>query len=340
MALTEAQFSVCIVELDVNDDYLCVWIFPSMAKELQAVAINRCSTDVKVGERFFTKYKTDWLYIGSKEADKDVAPDVKAFHICITSKIFSPTAYSTIINVLTEQYYHSADPTKVLEGYLSLVTTGKFANAVGTASVSGIKEELRLSSTSSLLELSQNVGLEFVLLWNAVLLQKRILILATSVEQAYTTINSLLLMSPNKVDFSIVKPIVRNDPYHLEDLSSSGVFIAGTLDETLVSLVDRYDVLLSIPDSRVTVAAHAQQDMSLCAIHKEVAKIISEGAESGLSEEELIKEIKHKTDSVLDNLKGLAEELSAEIIDQQISNKSASKWLTRLAVSCGLIRQM
>lgn len=127
------------------------------------------------------------------------------------------------------------------------------------------------------------LGLEAVLLWNAVLLKKRILVISEgsgnqNLTKLLTTIRSLPQLAYHRQDWGILRPLVScsgdADAVHLEDLTSSGVFIAGTVDATLATThAALFDVIFSLSDHRITISEDAAASMRMGSTHRELAQV-------------------------------------------------------------------
>ena len=63
--------------------------------------------------------------------DSDVCPDIKAASLVVVTKTFNPEKFNALLQILFQQYSQTGDPTKVLEGVLSVTTTGNFSNSAG-----------------------------------------------------------------------------------------------------------------------------------------------------------------------------------------------------------------
>lgn len=330
--------SLALIEHDINDDDLCVWTFPGMSPTLQSVCIKRVSTEGRSAPFIFFKVKNDWIYAFSFPMPKDVVPDVTSASMCISSRTYDPEKYSKLCTMLAEQYRETGDPTKILEGYLSIHSTGKFINKIGTYDSASFKDTDPILAVTCLKDLVAMLGIEFVVLWNAMLLKKRILITSDTPESLFPVLRSLPLLAWHRKDFSVLRPLVRSDPEHLEDLTTSGVFVAGTVDDALASRSDIYDVLLSLSEGRITVTTHAVAEMKLCQIHKELAGICQEVAASG-DDLDVLKAIAKKTSSTISQLRSIADgaKLTEAAIVERVSNEAAQQWLVKLAMAEGLL---
>ena len=58
-------------------------------------------------------------------------------------------------------------------------------------------------------------------------------------------------------------------------------YVVGTLDSSLSSKSDLYDVAVNLNDNKIVIAPHALEDMRMNSAHKEVATLMTEIAQSG-----------------------------------------------------------
>ena len=127
------------------------------------------------------------------------------------------------------------------------------------------------------------LGMEAVLLWNAVLLKKRILVVSEgsgnqNMMKLLNTVRSLPQLAYHRQDWGILRPLVSSsgemDSLHIDDLASCGVFIAGTVDPTLAtSHSSLFDVIFSLSDHRVTISDDAKSSMRMGSTHRELAQV-------------------------------------------------------------------
>lgn len=341
VSLDPKALSVALIEHDVNGDDLCVWSYPSVSATIQAVCVQRCGSEGQQTPFIYFKLKNEWIYALTMPTLKDVLPDIENASVCIICRTFNPEKYYALCQILIEQYIGTGDPTKLLEGFLSVHTTGNFSNLAGTFDMTAYKDTDAYTRVSILSELNAMLGVDMVLLWNAVLLKKRILIVSSEDSgKLFSAVRSLPQLVWHRQDWSMLRPLVRAEEPHLEDLQTCGVFIAGTFDTALAAKSELYDVVLSLDERRVHVSKHAQQELKMCSVHREVATLLAEAAEKKINDSQIIKIISTKTVEVLTHLKGLApqgEKLTEELVNASVSNAVAQQWLIRFAVSEGLL---
>lgn len=343
-----SSISLCLIEHDCEGTGLCVWNYPDTSIDIRTACITRCSSEGKNTPYIYFKLKNDWVYCLTMPLGQDIIPDVTSASICACTRSFNPEKFYAFLMVLFEQYLSNGDPTKILEGYLSIHTTGNFSNSAGTFDTSLYKDNDALTlatNSTSLQELNDMLGIEFAVLWNAVLLKKRILVIAEDCDKLLPIVRILpLLASHRNENYQILRPLVSSEQEFLDDLSSCGIFIAGTLDSSLSAKSELYDVLLSLQERRVTVTQHALSSMKMCSIHKDMAQLVATAAgdvatRKGSTDNEILKQITAKTSTIISNLKSLAinGKLNEDIINEHVSNVSSQQWLVRLATAEGLI---
>jgi len=139
--------------------------------------------------------------------------------------------------------------------------------------------------------------------------------------------------------------VVLDDPTHIEDLTTTGAFIAGTISTSVSSMQNLFDVLVSLGDRRIMVMSHATASMKMCSIHKEVVSVIMDKSSSMPLDASLqtqfdgiVQPIYEKTMSIINILKSLSSDESKgkKITEQSIisatSNETTQQWLRRLAI--------
>jgi hypothetical protein len=127
------------------------------------------------------------------------------------------------------------------------------------------------------------LGLEAVVLWNAVLLKKRILVSSEggsvqSLNKLLTTLRCLPQLALHRRDWGVLRPLVScsgdDAALYAEDLASCGVFIAGTVDPAMATThASLFDVVFSLTDHRITISEDAAGSMKMGSTHRELAQV-------------------------------------------------------------------
>ena len=196
--------------------------------------------------------------------------------------------------------------------YLGIFSTGKY----DSYEENNYPDSNVLSNVSILKELYELFNSELVILWNAVLLKKRIFVLCDQIPKLYLTIRSLPQLCFHRKDLSILRPLIRNDAESLEDLKTAGGFIAGSSDISLLNKNDLYDVLVNLNDHRIVVSTNSVEEMKMNSVHKELAALLKACSEAGGNSQEFVKTISSKTNETISQLKALSNgnELTEDIL--------------------------
>lgn len=186
-----SAFTVAVVEKDRSDDALLVWSFPGLSSALQPVLEARSLKEGQACSTIYFKVRSEWVYMLTLPARSEVQPFVVQISICIVTKAFNPEKFTSILQIFYEQYVGTADPTKILEAYLSINTTGSYTNRIGTFDNSQYRDTDAFAVESALSDLAKMLSVDTVILWNAMLLKKRILVVGDSISELLTVIRTL-----------------------------------------------------------------------------------------------------------------------------------------------------
>lgn len=125
--------SICLLEHDLNGDTLVTWSYPGVPPQLQVLCINQFTQHFAeqrasdpAAHLLYFKFKSDWVYMHYSAARKDMCSEIISSALCVVTKTFNPERHQALLAVLHEQFLASGDPTKMLEGHLSVHATGKF----------------------------------------------------------------------------------------------------------------------------------------------------------------------------------------------------------------------
>ncbi len=167
-------------------------------------------------------------------------------------------------------------------------------------------------------------------------LKKRILIIGDSLEELLLYSRTLPQFVCHRQDWTILRPLLTQDAEHIEDISTCGFYVGGTLDEGLCAHSDLYDILFSIREKRVIVATHATEAMKMTSIHRDLATLVTELVENSATSLELMKAITAKNSQIIENLRQCLDEegkVTEASINARVSNPVTQQWLLRLGIA-------
>ncbi len=324
------QFAVTLVEKDLHGDYLSVWNYPIVEQPIQALVEKMVMLNTSYQ---YTKVKSDWIYVMTIPITTDKV--VREASLGLICSSFNPEKYHDVLNVLLHSYScNNGEPVKILESILAFMTQGSFG---------GIElnnpcylEEKSYLHVSQMQELWVELGFDCVILYNAILLKKRILVVGNSLTKLLAVMRTLPQFVSHRNDWSILRPlIIEGNTTQLNDLIESGVFIAGTLDSRLASSYKsqlQYDIVISLVEKRVTISTESTNEMKMCGFHKDVGSTlvdmtnIESLSSSNTTSNDIILKLNEYTTKALTQIQTLGK----DGIDE-IKNSGTREWLHRLA---------
>lgn len=339
MAAPAAETLECValLERDRNEDLLTTWVYPAAEEGLRtaleqwvtilaagALAARHpqrnadddaeaAATDDQPPHPFiFTKYKTSWVYIqgaDGKEAGGGGGGTMVWVAVVVSSTGFNPERYEALLRAMVNAATSGASgasPPKLLECFLSVQIKGRYAPAGFVAADHDPRKALLVSDIKHLVPA---LGLEFIVVWTALLMKKRVAVYGAAVTDVLAAVRGLPALVWHRQDWSgrLLRPWVTLDPdSQLAELEQAGVFVAGFTDPGVRALPDLYDVLVDLDQRTVRVMDHAAPDFKLGAFHKDLATyLLQAAADPDVSAQAIIKEVAVRTKELLTKLAAL-----------------------------------
>ncbi len=298
--------------------------------------MKRVSVEGAKDNYIYFKVKSDWIYCFTFKISNSVKSSVTFASICLLSKSFHPEKFNAQLKLMAEQY-KNLDPTKVLEVYLAILTTGTFQSYKDSDYENS--DQLDFGSFNN--DLINEIQGDFVILWNSIILKKRILVFGNEVNEVIDFSRSLNIFSKHRKDaINYFRPLIRSDQESIDEIKPMNHFIAGSTDSALLAKQDIFDIIVNLESKKVIVSPGAIDDMRMNLIHRELHEVITNScANNDIENLKIIELFNNKTSQLLGQLNSFAQDgkLTDTMISQRISNESAKIWLTKLAIIENLI---
>jgi hypothetical protein len=327
--------AIAIIEKDKTGAVDCAWSYPSIDATTEEILITRST--LQSDGFFFSKHKGVWQYFYTTNAGDSIAGVVQVT-ISVLSPNFHPGKWSALLMVLSAQYLKTSTPVTLISSFLS-VTLGK---PVETWSAGSFDEKTALLG-GSIGDMFRTFGVHSVLIWTAMLLKKRIVVIGETSELVLGTVRVFPQLVWGRQNWSILRPIMNLSPIELSDLGASGVYCAGFLESSGVkSRDDLYDLLVDVSAREVTIAEHAKEDFRMGELHKEVASFMLQSTAEGSSvaDSDLIKGVFARTSKITNAAKSLCAKdpsLSPQTLDDAKVPKSTHRFMYNVALAEGLL---
>jgi len=351
--------SVAIAELDNNDDILLAWSYPSLDESIGSrltklcdAELHRDAKDLKkslkdekvgaMGSMIFARCQGHWMYmlpfsVGGRNAS---FTQISSFLVSVQSKIFFPHKFEALLKELAMVYASDGTPLRVLEGYLSAITIGRFQNYNESAFSD---QDMQTSNLKvSIRWMIEMFEVEAVLIWSCMMLKKRMVVYSSKILELQRFLRIIPALVPHRDSWSSLRPYCVGDEEDEEELRSSSFFVAGVV-EPMESNKELWDIYVDISSQSITVADHAKKEFAATSVHKDVANFLSKAHEENLDDEEIVSGLQQKNQELIDKLKMLAADeedglLSLSSLQDQLPNPKLAFFLYSVALSEGLAR--
>jgi hypothetical protein len=305
-AIDQQLEGVGIIERDDHGDVIMTWSHPVLQPAgITQVAISRAKLDQNLQNAYFSfsKFGPSWIYQLSTANPKSTPSlsRVTAFCIVIVTKAFNPEKYGSLCKCLTDIYATSGTPVKVLEAWLIAV---RGAHLEGYDPLSFTKPQAMLAT--SIKDIVKLFDEQTIHIWSAILMKKRVAVYSDRIGHVLRVIRALPLFSFHRQDWDVLRPYVSMSEPEMAELQNSGVYVAGFTDSSIKRRLDLWDVLIDIPEKKITINDEVQDTFSESSFHKDLSSyLIESAADDEVSSEEVIAETMKKTKALLARLESL-----------------------------------
>jgi len=299
--------SLGIVELDTNRDLMSIWTYPSCDEDIDGVARARCRLGKgQSGGQCFSRFRGQWLYSdAAPNANQSSKSRKRVAHIAVyvCAKTYHPELYLALCKTARELYEGDANPVDVMQLFIAAYGSGK-AGAFSAKNFDINEAYL----TCALMDTLKALKEQFVMLWMAMLLKKRVVVYCPNLEQLQLIVRTMPLLVWHRENFDVLRPLVNLSEVEIADLS--GHFVAGFTDESCKAAGHKlYDVLLDVPAQSIVLSDKAAASMEMGSYHTEFGEQLAAASESTkASDKKVLKAMMAKTDELFSNLRALAEQ--------------------------------
>eukprot|EP01112_Ceratiomyxa_fruticulosa_P018831 TRINITY_DN6079_c0_g2_i4.p1 TRINITY_DN6079_c0_g2~~TRINITY_DN6079_c0_g2_i4.p1 ORF type:complete len:357 (-),score=58.92 TRINITY_DN6079_c0_g2_i4:108-1178(-) len=310
--------SVALLEKDTNGDVYCVWAYPSVDADLEKILISRSNLSLDTIPLQFTysKYKAHWIYIYTAVNNASEGEDagmlnkrVSAFSICLIRNGFNPEKFLALARLQSQIYQASGDPVQILQCHLQVFTRGSYESGTLGKFVDADFDPRRAYLVTSIKDIVKMMGEDIVLLWDALLMKKRVVLYADKLGLLLKVVRALPLFVWHRQNWNILRPYITLTSLEEADLKSTGVYCAGSVDPVIKSREDLFDICVDINSRSVTVAEHAQADFTLGTFHNDLGQYLLTSADDPeLGDQAIIKGLALKTKDLLTRLESWKDE--------------------------------
>ncbi|CAG9863671.1 unnamed protein product [Phyllotreta striolata] len=299
-----------------NSGDVISWTYPTVTDETKILIHQTCfSKGLETVDLFYYKReKKYWHYI------KQFGKNGRRCAVIVLSECYKPDLYGKICDLFVGKCTGVAevDFVVLVKTFLKIYVSDGISSGGEFVKLEDFPEQTNLK------DIIKNLGIEFILLYNALLLKKQILVYHPNVEELQQSLNSITRLIPTQQPEDILEPYVQN----ISDLKRNVNNLLGTTNSSLMNQQNSFDLLVNLQTPSVEVTLKSKESFQLTSLHKDIANSITQLVEKDATELEIINEISNKTTEVLNYLKTFQ---SQKDVEGKIKNKNLQKFLTNLS---------
>jgi hypothetical protein len=288
-----------LIEKDVNSDVTWVWSYPTVDEDFREMLIRKCclSSDKEASDSapllpfIFGHFGRTWYYLLTETVeDQEVLPKVTNVTMVLLAKDFSPEKYETLASILLGAYLTTGNASHVVKGFLSVFTRGVCHNPNGDQFQLKSFDVRKSYIASSIKAIINTFGVETILIYTALLLNKRVAVFHPDLLPLLNFTRALPVLVWQRQNWNIVYPYVEINEVEVNDLKTAAPYVAGFTDAAIESHTELYDVFVNVPGNSISVAPHAKESFGMGKIHKDIAmQMVQAAANDDTTEQALIK---------------------------------------------------
>eukprot|EP01117_Protostelium_nocturnum_P009415 TRINITY_DN3358_c0_g1_i1.p1 TRINITY_DN3358_c0_g1~~TRINITY_DN3358_c0_g1_i1.p1 ORF type:complete len:355 (-),score=111.44 TRINITY_DN3358_c0_g1_i1:39-1103(-) len=305
-----ALVSAVLLEKDVHGDVLPIWSFPDISSQLSEVVVARSGLQHETIplQYSFSRFGSQWIYsfIQIKSEDSELSEQVDAIQVSLVATDFNPEKYVELTKLMANLYIATGTPLKVAECWLSVFAKGSYNGGEFGVFSSSQHDPRNAFIASSIKDVIRLFGEDIVLIWSALMMKKRIVVVGSKMAPLLKVCRALPTLVWHRQNWDIVRPFVLPNDNEIEDLKESKVYVAGFTDDSIRDREDLYDILVDINNRSVTVSSSAQGDFLMSVIHKGICDfLVASGENSELADTDVIRGTALKVKDLLQKLEQL-----------------------------------
>ncbi|XP_056633082.1 DENN domain-containing protein 10-like [Diorhabda sublineata] len=309
-----------VLERQLTQNHI-VWTYPTINEDLKALIVQTCYYQgfEATGLYYYVKVDNQWIYIKQFISKND-----KPAAIIVTSHYYQPNLYEIICDLLVTSYSNEKNFVNLVQIYLNIYITNGVSVENNFINLSCFPWKTDVKG------IIKHLGIEIILVYNALLLKKQILVYHPNIEELQESLASLTRLISFRKPEDFLQPFIRTVT---ELRKTSKYYLIGTTNKSLINQKNICEIIVDLESKFVDYSLNPK-DFELCYLHKEVAQFLLQISESEETEKRAVESISNKTSEIfqlLNKLKNNEGKIEIEDIGNKKNNKSLVKFLISLA---------
>ncbi|XP_057668058.1 DENN domain-containing protein 10-like [Diorhabda carinulata] len=309
-----------VLERQLTQNHI-VWTYPTINEDLKALIVQICYYQgfEATGLYYYVRIDNQWVYIKQFISKND-----KPAAIIVTSHYYQPNLYEIICDLLVTSYSNEKNFVHLVQIYLNIYITNGVSVENNFINLSCFPWKTDVKG------IIKHLGIEIILVYNALLLKKQILVYHPNIEELQESLASLTRLISFRKPEDFLQPFIRTVT---ELRKTSKYYLIGTTNKSLINQKNVCEIIVDLESKFVDYSPNPR-DFELCYLHKEVAQFLLQISESEETEKRAIESISNKTSEILkllNKLKNNEGKIEIEDIGNKKNNKNLVKFLISLA---------
>eukprot|EP00128_Syssomonas_multiformis_P011447 Colp12_sorted_trinity150504_noHs@27635 len=336
--------AIGLIEKDKNADVLWVWSYPTIDDVFRNLLLKKAnlgSSDT-VLEFIFGKFRGQWYYIFSAPNASPALPKVTTLSLALISKVFNPEKYYALLKRLGHTYMVTGSTAAILQGYLSVVTRGACEGGSLGKYIDADYDIRKAYISTSIKEVINTFGMDVILIYVGMLLKKRIIVYAPTVDVLLNTVRAFPLFVFQRLNWNLLWPHVSMDNIELEELKKAGVYVAGFTDPAIENKEELFDLFVNVQKQSITISSKAREDFGVGKWHKDLATFLVDAVDNkAATEQQVIKALALKTQELINNLKSFDDsgEVTQDVLKERKLPPAMHVFLWNVACAEGFAKR-
>jgi len=328
---------MCLVEKDWEGDVSIVWQFPGLDELQTRLTLSRTNQFLSGSEPPFVISRCGRNFLYMLWSNQTVSRDVIGFGVCIFAKDYNPKYYEANLKLMAKTYVDSKSPIQMLEHYLNFTISDK-SGELDKRNFDKRKVFADEDLQSCFLEMVQELGTDWILLWSAVVFKKRLAIISEEPQDVMKLVGamSFLALHRQKELIQYIHPICGTGKIEHLHLSKSPYWIAGF---TQKSQAKSFDVIFDHESKSIEIHKDTQSQFQMCKFQKDICqKVLEVAGTKNTKAADVIKMINSENNRLLEIVKQIGSPLTREVIEEKGFASKTTHFLITIAQSEGLLK--
>eukprot|EP00055_Hartaetosiga_balthica_P012852 m.63743 g.63743 ORF g.63743 m.63743 type:complete len:351 (+) comp8086_c1_seq1:200-1252(+) len=346
------ELKLLIVDKESDGELLVTYVYPNVSEETRSYVLSLLSEPSFQSLEFICgRQQDEFVYLKSlnttpenasnqdeenQEENTDTAskkPFIAQTTLVLIQKEFFPKKYNDLCTILLNSYLEERNGPLLVQLCIQLTVRNKLGKEWAASAYS----EDQLVEGIVFNELASKLEMRFIMLFSAIVLKKRVAIVASDPAEVLTLCNTIAALNPKNGNtaFNSIFPMINEN--NVSVLQSYSSYIAGFIDGNIVPM-NAVDVLFDVEHNDIQILNNEEQ-FALGKFHKDVATQFLQDCNNGndtLAVMNMLKERISVLESAVEACKDESGKVTIESLEDQKMGKAMKSFCYNYAVACGL----